>query len=59
MGTTLMKEVHRQRIDYQISEPNLHNHNLVEVFIREVKCKWYHTMVKKRVPRQLCDYGVN
>ena len=48
-----------QGIDYHISEPKLHNHNPVEGFIREVSCKWYCNMVKKRVSRKLCDYGLS
>ena len=56
---TFMKQVHRQGIDYHISEPDLHNQNTVEGFIRELRRKWYHTMVKERVPRQIWDYGVS
>ena len=57
-GTTFMKEVCRQCIDYHIRELDLHNHNTVDGFIRELRRKWYHTMVKTRVPRKLWDYGV-
>ena len=39
-GTTFMKEVYRQGIDYPISEPDLHNQNPVEGVIREVMPKW-------------------
>ena len=56
---TFMKEVHRQGIDYRIREPDLYNQNPVEGVIREVKRKCKHTIVKKRVPRQLMDYGVS
>ena len=48
-----MKEVHRQGFEYDISEPDLHNHN------REVRHKWYRSMVNKRVPRKLWDYVVS
>ena len=58
-GKTFMKEVHRQGIYYHISEPDLHNQNPVENLIREVRQKWYRTMVTKRVPRKLWDYGVS
>ena len=57
-GTTFMKEVRKQGIDYHISEPSLHNQNPVEAVIGEIRRKWYRTMVRKRVPRQLWDYGV-
>ena len=53
-----MKEFRRQGIAYHISEPDLHNQDPVEGVIREVRRKWYRTMVKKRVPRKLLDYGV-
>ena len=56
---TFMKEVRRQGIDYHISEPDLNNQNPVEGVIREVIWKWYQTMVRKRAPRQLWDYGVS
>ena len=57
-GTTFVKEFHRQGIHYHISEHDLHNQNPVEGVVKEVRRKWYHTMVKKRVPKQLWDYGV-
>ena len=52
-GTTFMKEVRKQGIDYNISEPSLHNKNPCEGVIREIRRKWYQTMVRRRVPRQL------
>ena len=57
--TAFMKEVRKYGIDYHISEPNFHNQNPVEGVIREIRRKWYRTMVRKRVPRQLWDYGVS
>ena len=54
-----MKEFRRQGIDYHSIEPDLHNQNLVEGVIREVRRKLYRSMVKKRVPRQLWGYGVS
>ena len=58
-GTKLMKEVHRKGIDYQMSETDVQNQNCTEGVIREVRRKWYRTMVNKRVPRKLWDYGVS
>ena len=58
-GGIFMKEVCRQCIDYNISEPDLHNQNLFEGVIREVRRKWYRNMVKERVPRKLWNYGVS
>ena len=57
--TTFMKEVRKQGIDYHISEPDLHNQNPVEGVIREIRRRWYRTMVRKRVPRELWDYGAS
>ena len=57
-GTTFMKEVRKHDINYHISEPNMHNQNPVEGVIREIRKKWFRTMVRKRVPKQLWDYGV-
>ena len=54
-----MEEVRRQDIDYHTSELDIHNHNPVEGFIRFVRQKWYQTVVKKRVTRQLWYYGVS
>ena len=54
-----MKEVRRQGIYYHISKPHFHNQNPIKGVIREVRRKWYCTMIKKRVPRQLWDYGVS
>ena len=53
-----MKDFQRQGIDYHISNPDLHNQNLVEGFIWKVRHKWSCNMVKKRVQRQLLDYVI-
>eukprot|EP00957_Ditylum_brightwellii_P197293 15030969-Ditylum_brightwellii.AAC.1 len=56
-NTDFMKEVRTQSIDYHISESDLHNQNPVEGVIWEIRRKWYPTMIRKQVPRQLWDYG--
>ena len=53
-----MKDFHIQGVDYNISDTDLHNQNPVYGFIREVRRKWYRTMVNKRVPSQLWYYGL-
>ena len=58
-GTTFKKEVCSQGIDHHISDTDLQKHNPVEGVIRELRHKWYHSMVNKRVPRKLWDYGVS
>ena len=40
-GTTFMKTVRQYNIDYQISEPNLHNQNPAGVVIHELRKKWF------------------
>ena len=57
-GTEFMKTIRQYGIDYHISEADLHNQNPAEGVIREIRKKWYRTMVRKRVPKQLWDYGV-
>ena len=58
-GTTFMKEVHGQGIDYYSSEPDLHKHNSVLGVIMEVRLKFYRRELKKRLQRQLWEYGVS
>ena len=56
--TEFMKQIRTHDIDYHISEPDLHNQNPVEGTIRELRRKWYRVMVRKRIPKQLWDYGL-
>ena len=53
-----MKTVKHYNIDHHILEPDLHNQNPAEGVIRKIRKKWYRTMVRRRVPKQLWDYGV-
>ena len=57
-GTEFMKSIRQYNIDYHISEASLHNQNPVEGVIREIRKKWYRTMIRRRVPKHLWDYGV-
>jgi hypothetical protein len=57
-GTTFMKEIKKNDIDYHIIEPERHNQNPAEGVIRELRRKWFRIMVKKRVPRRFWDYGI-
>ena len=43
-----MKGVHSKGINYHISETDLHNQNLVEGVIREVKRKCHRTIGKEK-----------
>ena len=57
-GNMFMTQFRKQCIDYEISEPELPNHNMVEGVIMEVRRKCYRTIVKKKVPSQLWDFGL-
>ena len=53
-----MKQVQQHNIDYNIIEAGLHHQNPVEGAIQELIRKWYIIMIKKRVPRKFCYYGL-
>ena len=53
-----MKSVRQYGIEYHISEADLHNQNPAEGVIRKIRKKCYRTIVRRRVPKQLWDYGV-
>jgi len=55
--TEFQKQVTKHNIDLHISEPGRHNQSPSEGVTREMKRKWYRIMFKKRVPKQLWDYG--
>ena len=57
-GTRFMKQIRTHDISYHISEADLHNQNPAEGVIGEIRRKWYRLMVRKRVPKQLWDYGM-
>ena len=57
-GTQFMKQIRQHDIDYHICEPDMHNQNPVEGVIRELRRKWYRIMIRKRVPKELWDYGL-
>ena len=53
-----MKQIRTHSIDYHISEVDVHNQNQVKGFIRELRSKWYHTMIRRLVPQELWEYGI-
>ena len=57
-GTEFMKQVRKNNIDFHVIEPERHNQNASEGVIREVRRKWFRTMVRNRVPRRFWDYGM-
>ena len=52
-GTEFMKQIRNNSIYYHIYEADLHNKNLAEGVIRELCHKWYRTMIRRLVPREL------
>ena len=57
-NTNFMKYIKEHDIDYHVTEPDLHQQNLAEGVIREVRRKWYRVMIHKSVPTRLGDYGM-
>ena len=57
-GTEFMKQIRTHNIDYHVAEADLHNQNPVEGVIRELRRKLYRLMIRRRVPRELWDYGL-
>ena len=54
-GTTFMKTVRRYNTDFQIYETDLNNQNPAEGEIRELRKKWFRTMIRTKCPKQLWD----
>ena len=57
-GTEFMRQIRIHNINYHVAESGLHNQNPVEGVIRELRRKLYRLMVRRRVPRELWDYGM-
>ena len=53
-----MKQIRTHSIYYHISEADLHNQNQAEGFTRKIRRNWYRTTIRRRVPRELWDYGI-
>jgi hypothetical protein len=57
-GTEFMKSCRRNNIQITRTEPERSNQNPAEGVIREVRRRWFRTMIRKRVPWKLWDYGI-
>ena len=57
-GTAFMEQIRTHSIYYHIYEADLHNQNQAERVIRELCRKWYHTIIRRRVPRDMWEYGI-
>jgi hypothetical protein len=56
--TLFQKCCRKNDIKVTRTEPERPNQNPAEGVIREVRRRWFRTMIRKRVPRKLWDYGV-
>ena len=57
-NTEFMKQIRKNNITLHTIEPERHNQNSAEGVIREVRRKWFRTMVRKRIPKRFWDYGI-
>ena len=57
-NTTFMHQIRSHGINYHIAEPDVKNQNPVEPVIGEIRRKWYRTMIRKKVPKVLWDFGM-
>ncbi len=56
-GTDFMKCCRENGIKVHRAEAERPNHDPAEGVIREVRRRWFRTMIRNRVPRRLWDYG--
>ena len=57
-GNQFMKHIRQHDINYHITEPDLHNQNLVRGVICELCWKWYRIMIQNCFSEKLWDYGL-
>ena len=57
-NTSYVKTVRKYDKQYHISSHRRHNENPAEGSIRELKKRWYHIILKNKVPERLWDYGL-
>ena len=56
--TEFRNVVHKHDINLHVTEPHCHKKSKVEGIICEIQKQWFWVMLKKRVPKQLWDYGI-
>ena len=56
--TEFTKQIRNNGVDFHVIEPDRHNQNPCEGVIREIRRKWFRTMIRNRVPRRLWDYVI-
>ena len=57
-NTQFMHQIKSHKIDHHVSEPDIKNQVLVEPVIGELRRRWFRTMIRKRVPPSLWDFGM-
>ena len=56
--TEFQSTVQKHAIDLHVTKPHHHNQSKVEGIVREIRKHWFRIMLKKKVPKQLWDYGI-
>ena len=56
--TEFQSTVQKHAIDLHVTEPHHHNQSKVEGVVREIRKRWFWVMLKKKVTKQLWDYGI-
>ena len=56
--TEFQATVRKHAIDLQVTEPHRHNQSKVESVVQEIRKRWFCIMLKKKVTKQLWDYGI-
>ena len=54
----IQSTVQKHAINLHVTEPHCHNQSKVEGVVWEIRKRWFRIMLKKKVPRQLWDYGI-
>ena len=55
---TEFQAIQKHAIDLHVTEPHRHNQSKVEGMVQEIQKRWFHIMLKKKVPKRLWDYGI-
>ena len=54
--TEFQSTVQKHAINLHVTEPHHHNQSKVEAVVREIRKRWFHIILKKKVPKRLWDY---
>ena len=55
--TEFQSTVQKHSIHLHVTKPHHHNQSKVEGVVQEIRKRWFRVMLKKKVPKQLWDYG--